>query len=160
MRQALSRMPDDNCFHGTDLLTLEICETVDSFICTHNTESLICHTKQMITAVRINITDQTVEFRIIDFLRQSSRESNTHGRSKTARSLMKETCGAVFCTTNGISPSEQVSRRSRSPSERGVCVYLNFHFCHHLSRKLPQRIFSAKICVTVSSGLAVASGQE
>ena len=55
-------------FHSTDLLTFEICEAIDWFVCAHDTETLVCHTEKMIAAVGVNITDQAVEFRVIDLL--------------------------------------------------------------------------------------------
>ena len=49
----------------------------------------------------------------------SSIVSNTAGISNTATSGIKVTCGAVFCTTNGISPSLQDSNNSLSPEPLG-----------------------------------------
>ena len=55
-------------FHSTDLLTFKVCKAIDWFVCAHDTEALVSHTEKMIAAVCINITDQAVEFRVIDLL--------------------------------------------------------------------------------------------
>ena len=54
-------------FHGTDLLPFKIRKTVYRFVCTHYTEALVSHAEQMITAFRIDVTDQAVKLWIIDF---------------------------------------------------------------------------------------------
>ena len=54
--------------HCTDLLSFEICKAVNRLIRTHHTESLIRHAEQVIAALGINVADEVIEIRIINFL--------------------------------------------------------------------------------------------
>ena len=115
-------------FHGTDLLTFEICKTVDCFICTHNTESLICHTKQMITAVRINITDQTVKIRLIDFFTAVIQRIKHAWKVKDCQITHERNLwSCILYDKRDITVGTGLQEVTVA-SERGVCVYLNFHF--------------------------------
>jgi len=70
---------------------------------------------------------------------------------------MKLTCGAGDCTTNGMSPSLQLSISSRSPPNV-LCGYTLIFILPSLNFSTSFANCVAKICVIVSSVLQVARG--
>ena len=115
-------------FHGTDLLTLEICEAVDCFICTHNTESLICHTEQVIAALRINIADQIVKLRIINLLTAFIERIKHAWKVKDCQITHERNLrSCILYDKRDITVGTGLQEVTVA-SECGVCIYLNFHF--------------------------------
>ena len=115
-------------FHGTDLLAFKVCKAVDRFVCTHNTEALVCHTKKMIAAFGIDVADQAVELWIVDLFTAVIQRIEYARKVKYSKvvhegnlrcSILNDKRNVAVCT--GL-------QKVTVTAEGGVCVNLNLHF--------------------------------